>query len=167
MPSVSSIPIWGWGDVISTLLVLIGVVWETEWTSKGKKTPAILLAIGVAGELICVPFSIYDSAQLNKEAGDAREQAAKASEQAANLEKEDQDLKDSLGWRSFPKGLLSLISGDLAMHPGEVTIEFYDEPETRNLTKQLSDTFLSAKWKVSSDATGGRKPRISHIHFRV
>lgn len=93
MSFLSSIPIWGWFDIFSNVVVLVALCGESHWAlkwlipnnSKGetsvkwrreklKKKFEFLLIIGIAGEVGCLPLSLIESAHLNKEAADAQVQ---------------------------------------------------------------------------------------------
>ena len=104
-PLLASIPVWGLFDIFSTLLVLIGVCGEWSWLmrvliserpndllpvelkrKKLEKRLLVVLIIGVAGELACIPFSLWESSTLNNEAADARRIAGEANERASTNE---------------------------------------------------------------------------------
>jgi hypothetical protein len=102
---LKSIPVWGWFDVGFTLMVLVGVCGESSkvsryfakflvpnkalgfemlvnWKSKSLKIWAErILIIGIAGEVVCLSFSLKDSAELSSETEKLR---------ASNLELEKQ-----------------------------------------------------------------------------
>jgi hypothetical protein len=54
--------------------------WKAE---KLKKWSERLLIVGIAGELICLPFSLWESARLNKDAADARLETIRLEQQIA------------------------------------------------------------------------------------
>jgi hypothetical protein len=93
---LSSIPAWGWFDIIFTLMVLGGICGESPWLGdilisekpndiipieskrkKLKKWSEIALIVGIAGETVCLAFSLWESAKLNKDAADARLEVAR------------------------------------------------------------------------------------------
>jgi hypothetical protein len=100
-----SIPAWGWCDIFFTLLVLVGVCGEWSWLmsiftperpndllpidrkrKNLEKKLLVVLIIGVAGELVCIPFSLWESSKLNDDAGEARRIAGEANERASTNE---------------------------------------------------------------------------------
>jgi len=119
MSFLSSIPTWGWFDIIFNFAVLFALCGESHWalkwlipnSSEGKtsvkwrreklkKKFEFLLIVGIAGEVGCLPFSLYESANANKAAGAAMVYAANSSsnsvqvlEQVAVLNKEAADAR--------------------------------------------------------------------------
>jgi hypothetical protein len=90
-----AIPLWGCFDVVFTLMVLAGVCGESDSIAerlvrekindpipvelrrkKLKKWSERILIIGLAGELICLPVSLRESAQLNERAAEAEKETA-------------------------------------------------------------------------------------------
>ncbi len=84
---LSSIPIWGWLDIAFTFMVLAGVAGESDWAERLlipdklldlmpveskrkilKRRFEVILIIGVAGELACLPFSLWESSKQNERA---------------------------------------------------------------------------------------------------
>jgi len=93
--------LWAYG---SALIVLIGVVIETiadltEWIKPDRlkkrfeKIGALVLIIGLTGDLISVGKAQIEAGQLNQEAADAKQIAAGAQERASKLEKETAQLR--------------------------------------------------------------------------
>jgi len=118
-----SIPTWGWFDILFNFAVLVALCGESHWalkwlipnSSEGKtsvkwrreklkKKFEFLLIIGIAGEVGCLPFSLYESANANKAAGVAMQYAANSSSnsvqvltQVAQLNKEAADARKDAG----------------------------------------------------------------------
>ncbi|MGD1019993.1 MAG: hypothetical protein ABSA12_11840 [Verrucomicrobiia bacterium] len=82
---LSFIPWWGWLDVVFTLSVLIGVSLEVEWIQKRltperssdllpvslrgtklKKRGEVLLILGLAGELACLPIGLWETSKVSE-----------------------------------------------------------------------------------------------------
>jgi hypothetical protein len=93
MSFFSSIPTWGWFDILCNLAVLVALCGESHWALKWlipnnslgktsvkwrreklKKKFEFLLIVGIAGEVSCLPLSLIESAQLNQEAAEAQVQ---------------------------------------------------------------------------------------------
>ncbi len=93
---IESVPIWvwGWGDILFSFLLVLGVCGECDWAAKLlirdspqnllpldskrarlKHIAEIMVIIGVGGELVCLVFSLHESAKLNKEAATAWKEA--------------------------------------------------------------------------------------------
>jgi hypothetical protein len=136
-----SIPTWGWFDIGFTLIVLVALAGESDWTVKRliadkpnellppewkrkrlKRKFEFLLIFGIAGELACLPFSLVDSATTNKLAGEANERAANAELKVKQLRKENELLKirritknqnDAFVnfLKNYPKGNVKVIIG--------------------------------------------------------
>jgi hypothetical protein len=101
MSFFSSIPLWGWIDIFSNIVVLFALCGESHWALKWlipnksvgktsvkwrreklKKKFEFLLILGIAGEVGCLPLSLKESADSNRAAGQANERAANAEKQA-------------------------------------------------------------------------------------
>jgi hypothetical protein len=96
MSFFSSIPTWGWFDIGFNVAVLVALGGETDVIlrrvfpdravdllppeAKRKKLKKIcewLLIVGIAGEIGCLPFSLYGTASAERDAAEARLEAAK------------------------------------------------------------------------------------------
>lgn len=105
MTFLRSIPIWGWFDIGFNMLVLIALCGESHWAlkllipnnsqgktsvkwrrEKLKKKFEFLLIVGIAGEIGCLPFSLYESASSNLEAKQAEKDAAGLKAEVLSLE---------------------------------------------------------------------------------
>jgi hypothetical protein len=120
---LASIPLWGWLDILFTLIVLLGVWMESAKIAKFfvrifvpenllgremvvdskyeslKYTGGILVVLGIAGEVVCLAFSLNDSASLN-------DKAQKASERAALVESNNLTLRSNVA--SLEKAVFQL-----------------------------------------------------------
>jgi len=95
MSFLSSIPVWGWFDIGFNFVVLVALGCETDLFLKWKFPERIgdilppeskrhqwkkrfewLLVFGIAGEVFCLPFSIYGTADADIKAGRANERAS-------------------------------------------------------------------------------------------
>lgn len=96
MSFLSSIPTWGWFDIGFNVAVLVALGGETDIIlrlifpdragdllppeTKRKRLKRLcewLLIVGIAGEIGCLPFSLYGTASAEKDAAIARLEAAK------------------------------------------------------------------------------------------
>ncbi len=155
MSLFQSIPIWGWLDVFFTILVLLGVCGESDWflkliihdppnnlvpvqfrQEKIKKIFEAILIFGIAGELMCLPFSLWESAEFNKEAADARLNAGAALERAANTESNNLVLR------------AKIVELEQKMQPRTVTKEQQDQ-----FVKLLTNAPKCPIWILCSDPT--------------
>jgi hypothetical protein len=133
----ASIPAWGWFDILFTLMVLLGICGETrriakcfvsmmhprdipillDWRiEKLKKPSQVLLIVGIAGELVCLAFSIHESAGLNEQAARLEftnltlrvelEEAKMRQENAIALNEEKRLIKDL---KDAPKGPIWIV----------------------------------------------------------
>jgi hypothetical protein len=112
MSFFSSIPIWGWFDIGFNFAVLVALCGEADWALKRlipkkpnvvpsaewrrkklKKKFEYLLIFGIAGEVACLPFSLKESSDSNKMAGQAIERASTNESQVAALKKETAEAK--------------------------------------------------------------------------
>jgi len=151
-------PIWAWLDISFGVALLFGVVWETDWIldklvkgdpydwartkprrDRWKHIAETLVGIGVAGELICLPFSLRESAQLNWLAHDARLETERLRTAQTQSNESIQVLQALMGMKSgdlsksFPLGYsLAILSGT-----GQPVIPFVD-PEGSSIVKDWS-----------------------------
>jgi hypothetical protein len=114
MSFISSIPIWGWLDIFCNFAVLVALCGEADWALKRlipkrpnilpsaewrrkklKKKFELLLIFGIAGEVSCLPFSLIESAESNRLAGQANERASKFEKEAGELFKVGEQAKES------------------------------------------------------------------------
>ncbi len=178
--SVSFIPLWGWFDIIFTLMVLAGVCGELPWLGrilipdkpndlmlvewhrqKLKKKFEVVLIFGIAGELICLPFSLWESSKLNKEAGDARREAGLANERAAILEatnvflsgkvEELRKANDELEALTSPRRIeISGPASHLSRFSG-MRVAIIVGPESINFGFQLAWVLHGAGWRINEN----------------
>ena len=191
----SSTPIWGLCDILFTLMVLVGVCGESIWLQRilipekpndllpveskrkklGKKFE-LLLIVGIAGELICIPFSLWESAELNKEAEAAKQIAGEANERASTnalaakqLEIQLNETKTQLANAEarLNQSVVELKNDNLPMDIGEqysfanalkplsgMQVELRSAVDTKaqKTTELLFSTFVMAGWPVINRA---------------
>jgi hypothetical protein len=164
MGFLSSIPIWGWVDIFSNIVVLVALCGEAHWAlkwmipnnSKGvtsvkwrreklKKKFEFLLIIGIAGEVGCLPFSLYESASANKAAGVAMQYAANSSSnsvqvlaQVAGLNKEAADARVIAGKAN--ERAANTESNNLALR--SVVLELEAKSRWRTITPEQEKAFI-------------------------
>lgn len=120
MSFLSSMPIWGWFDVLFNLAVLVALCGESHWglkrlipnNSEGatsvkwrreklKKKFELLLIIGIAGEVGCLPFSLAESANSYKLARQANERTANTESNNLALRSKVIELEAKSKWRTI------------------------------------------------------------------
>lgn len=159
MSIFSSIPIWGWGDIVSTGLVLIGVL--SEWPfamrkiapdkendlmpigwrrEKLKKRLGIILIFGVLGELGCLPPSLIESAELNNEAANAWMAAADSESNNLVLRKELLPRSDLFSARKFLQSLQGKRKASVVI--------IFESSESFDLAIQIRRFLVSDGWNV-------------------
>ena len=85
--------------------------------------------------LLSLPFSLYESARLNKEASEA----TLAAEQ----------IKEKLAWRELSPDQIKALQIALDGNPGAVKFIFpANDPEAAYFTTQIADVFRSKGWGV-------------------
>src|SRR5215831_5748035 len=105
----------------------------------------------------------HSMAELNSEAGEARERASQVEQRAADLEKEaasarleTEKLKAVVAWRIIPTESASQLEKALSDKPGSVNLRYTEgDPESLFLAIQLSNILSKAKWQI---AAGSLKP---------
>src|ERR1700734_1733234 len=115
MSFLNSIPSWGWFDIGFNIIVLVALGGETNivlsWIfpyragdllppkkkqQQLKKWCEWLLIFGIAGEISCLPFSLYGTADAENKAGQANERASTSELQVAVLTNETVSLSIEL-----------------------------------------------------------------------
>ena len=115
MSFFNSIPIWGWLDIFSNVVVFVALCGESHWALKWlipnkstgktsvkwrreklKKKFEFLLILGIAGEVGCLPLSIYESSTTNFEAKQAEVVAGQANERASVTESNNLALRSNV-----------------------------------------------------------------------
>ena len=91
MSFFNSIPLWGWFDIGFNIIVLVSLAGEQDVVAKWlfrekcndlvppeslrknwKRGCEIALIVGIAGEILCLPFSIYGTANAERDAARAK-----------------------------------------------------------------------------------------------
>jgi hypothetical protein len=164
MSFFSSIPTWGWLDILFNFAVLVALCGESHWALKWlipnnsegktsakwrreklKKRFEFLLIIGIAGEVGCLPFSLYESAVANKAAGVAMQYAANSSSnsiqilaQVAVLNKEAADARLIAG--EADERAANTASNNLALR--SVVLELEAKSRWRTITPDQKRIFI-------------------------
>ncbi|MGA8222527.1 MAG: hypothetical protein WB780_12805 [Candidatus Acidiferrales bacterium] len=140
---------------VMLVIGLVGEYAESEKWKKREKIFKLLVIIGVAGELFAdggvFLFSAHlqtisdaEVATLNKEAGEARRDAADAQLHTAKLEQRLADRHVTLEQRKKMLGILSARSGPRA----SVTFLTPAEPDAQEYAIEIGGVFQDAKWTV-------------------
>lgn len=151
MPFIPSIPLWGWFDILFNIVVLVALCGESHWALKWlipnnsvgktsakwrreklKKKFEFLLILGIAGEVGCLPFSLWESSKFNKEAGDARIFAGIAETNAA-ASNEQAKIAES--------NTASVLLTVEELRSNNIALEQKLQP--RNITQEQHDAFVS------------------------
>jgi hypothetical protein len=159
--ALSLFPIWGWLDLLSTFVVLLGVCGEVDWVVKKmvpipvesrrikfKKTSEKVLIIGIAGEMLCLPFSLYDSANLNLKASDAIKEAKQFQDEAAQLTQQNLELKKTMEPR-FEKFDAAMFKKLIGISKSKIEVELlYQEGDVDSyeLEKLMKDGLVANGW---------------------
>lgn len=152
---VASIPIWGWFDVFFSLMVLAGVCGEVNWKElprnikerKFKSIAELLLILGIAGELVCLGFSLIESAKLYEKAEIARLEAER--------------IKKLVIWRTITPS--DSITSELKKAPGSVDIIYEaGDAESTWVAMQLETIFGNANWQISVEI---KPPPVNNLFF--
>ena len=143
---------WAYG---SALLVFIGVVIEsiadlTTWIKPeslkklAEKVGALILILGLAGDLISVGMAQIEAGELNQKAEDARERAAKLEQKAAELSKEVEteksarvQLQASVAWRRLSREQQATIADHFKRFARPKVVVSYLECQGRSKTRPL------------------------------
>lgn len=160
MSFFSSIPTWGWFDIGFNVAVLVALGGETDiilrWVfpdaagdllppeSKRKKLKKLcewLLIVGIAGEIGCLPFSLYGTASAEKDAAVARLETSKLELQIEQDKSENHPITSISAIATFR------IKGDFSPPPlpysdlGEMSganITFLQSTNISNATPSIS-----------------------------
>ncbi len=127
LASLSSGALWSYG---SAFVVLVGVVGETiteltEWIKpesarkKIAKISAIVLILGLTGDLLAIRETQLEVAALTKEAGNAKDSAERAANAASRAETAANDLQNQLLFEGPREKLLGRVAKSFvdAMRP--------------------------------------------------
>jgi hypothetical protein len=166
MSFLSSIPIWGWIDIFSNVVVFVALCGESHWALKWlipnksigktsvkwrreklKKKFEFLLILGIAGEVGCLPLSIYESSATNLEAKQAEVVAGQANERAANIESNNLvlhtkvlELEAKSRWRTITpeqeKAFIELTKNILKL-PIRVRMEDGSSAEVKSFSQRI------------------------------
>ncbi|SRR6266702_4783899 len=134
------------------------------WGWRGSLIGAAITAISVGflywGTRVRDRDFEHNVAELNSEAGKARERAAQLEERAAGLEKETADaklqqerIKAALAWRTLTPETIAKLTENLSKNPSAVNIKYTDgDPEALFLAIQIANILGKAKWQVGMGA---------------
>ena len=149
---------------------------EWSWRSLGVIAGAILITVGVAGELALQFFASSQQTALRKvndavvagfqkEAADARERASNAEEHAAQIEKDEAQLRkdtederlarvkieERVAWRKLDPKARSEIALHLSRFAKEPALIAYspNDAEAFNFASEIAATLHAAKWEVA------------------
>jgi hypothetical protein len=169
---------WGYG---SAFLVLVGVVAEsiaslTNWIKSDshrniiERAGALILILGLAGDLISVGLAQIEAAALNQQAAEAKRVAGEAIERssanekeaaglqqkAASLAKQAEDerralieLEASVAWRRLSKSEKEKLASKLGIFTGTVAVRYrMFDPESGRFAADIACALRAAKWKV-------------------
>ncbi len=141
----------------SAFVVLVGVIGEsiaelTEWVkpkSRNKKlaiSSALLLILGLAGDLVAIHMTQIATASLNQEAGEARKKAGEAEARSKNLESSNKQLAIDL---DTAKNNFSVKQSELAR----------EQRKTAKAEEEASKAQLELK-KFAEETFRRTRPRI-------
>ncbi len=152
----SSIPLWGWLDIAFTLSVLLGVIGEMDsvlhWLAgtkpkeltpdelaqkKWKRLAEALLIVGIAGELVCLAYSLRGTAAFEDD--------------AKRAQRETEELRVKFAWRIISEEDCEELRSTLSLSPGSVDIEYPSgDVEASYLATEIMNVFSAAKWNIRS-----------------
>lgn len=187
MSFLSSIPTWGWFDIGFNVAVLVALGGETEiilrWMfpdraedllspetrrKELKKICEWLLIFGIAGEISCLPFSLYGTASAEKDAAEARLETVKLEQQV--LETSNNIVKNDV--RNWPISEVTATAW-FAVLGTNMDVELTNLPSGRKarmtLWKNERDGIaLDALEAASSDIFGQvSRPTIGLVDRRI
>ena len=147
---------WTYG---SAFVVLMGVVGEsiaelTKWVKpecrakKLAKVSALVLILGLAGDLVAIHMTQISTASLNHEAGEARKKAGGADERSKNLESSNKQLAIDL---ETAKSDFSLKQSELAR----------EQRKTAKAQKEAAEAQLALRRHIEEVARRQEPRRLS------
>jgi len=110
--------------------------------------------VGLMGELICLGFSLWESAHLNKEAGDAKRVAGEANERASNSELARATLEKEVMLAVSPRLFHVTQNGRqrlAAFSKTKVIIQFSHSEDSTNLAHQIDSLLRNLKWNMQTN----------------
>lgn len=170
---LSSAAIWAYA---SAFVVLVGVVIEsvadlTNWIRPEKlkkrveKIGALILVIGLAGDIASVGMAQIEAGELNQKAEDARERADSAAErtaqlieEAAKLQKQAEDersarvqLQEDVEPRRLSKSEQIVLSGKVSKYAGVAALIEYgtNSAEQYAFGSNIASALFLGRWQPS------------------
>lgn len=164
--SLTTADFWTYGSAGLILLAAVGesIGEFTRWVKperrneRLKKVSALILMVGLTGDLIAIHVTNLYTASLNKEAADARkvagladERAAKATEQTQKLRERADTLELQMADRHITVEQRKKMTEILAPHSGaKIAIGYLTDSgaDSHKYSLELGDVFCDAKWIV-------------------
>jgi hypothetical protein len=134
------------GLVSEVAIAIAHPAYDSFWDRWGSVFADVLVAVGVAGEVLFGRMGHRRDAELQKR---SKKLLAEANERAAKAELETEWLKSQFAWRRLSPDSIKLISDTLdGFQKMSVMITFVgNDPESNNFSHELGTVFKKNGWK--------------------